>query len=560
LKLLLIQPPVEDFYDTEIRLQPLGLCMLKGTVKQYLPQVEVVVRDYHHGFGRKTMSLPSDLAYLKDYYLHSDSSPFCSFHHYYHFGASPEMIAGDVAREKPDLVGISSLFSPYHREALACAEEIKRRLQVPVLMGGSHVSASPLSALTDPSVDFIIRGEGERPLVEFLKAFLSGASLEAVPNLGFQHAGKAVLNPMEENYALEELPSPDFSDLDRDLYLFKRNRLCFVTTSRGCPHRCAFCSVRTTFGRAYRRLSPDRVLTEIRKRYEEGYRVIDFEDDNLTFNRGDFKDILEAVIADFSRGELELLAMNGLSYLSLDEEILNLMARAGFRHLDVSLVSANADVLKTLARPHSMEKFLEVVHMAHSFGFHLVAYQILGLPQETLADMVHTMALLASLPVLIGGSIFYLTPGCPMAENFPEMAETDLFKARSTAMAVETPRFCRDDLYTLFVTARIINFLKGFHFQKKEVTLQEALSGAQEKGPREKMGVELLQKLFRERCLFASTREGLKPLPRFRAELFFRVLEKAATLKTAQGIVINLPPFSPSQKNGVMVSASPLSL
>lgn len=544
LKLLLIQPPVEDFYDTDIRLQPLGLCMLKGAVKKFLPQVEVVVRDYHHGFGRKTMPLPSDLAYLRDYYLYADSSPFCSFHHYYHFGASPKMIADDVVREKPDLVGISSLFSPYHREALACAREIKRLVQVPMLMGGSHVSASPLSVLTEHSVDFIIRGEGERPLVEFLRAFLSGESLKEVPNLGFKHASNPVLNPLEENYALEELPSPDFSDLDRDLYLFKGRRLCFVTTSRGCPHQCTFCSVRTTFGRAYRRRSPDRVITEIRNRFEEGYRVIDFEDDNLTFHREDFKKILEALIADFPRGELQLLAMNGLSYLSLDDEILKLMARAGFRHLDLSLVSANADVLNTLARPHSLEKFLGVVRGARSFGFDLVAYQILGLPRETLADMVHTMALLASLPVLIGGSIFYLTPGCSLAENFPKMAETDLFKARSTAMAVETTHFCRDDLYTLFVTARIINFLKRLNFHKKRVTLHEALSGAQEKGSREKMGAELLQKLFDERCLFAFTRQGLKLLPRFRPELFFKVLETAASLCTTQGQRIACAPLT----------------
>ncbi len=535
MKLLLIQPPIEDFYDTGIRLQPLGLCMLKGAVKKFLPQAEVQVKDYHQGFGRKTVPLPPDLSYLKEYYPYPDSSPFCSFHHYYHFGASPETIAVDVAREKPDLVGISSLFSPYHREALACAGEIKKQIRAPILMGGSHVSASPLAVLNDPRVDFIIRGEGERPLVEFLKAYASGASLDQVPNLEFKREGRAVLNPLEENYPLDELPSPDFSDLDRDRYLFKGKRLCFVTTSRGCPHQCAFCSVRTTFGPEFRRRSPESVLTEIRKRYEEGYRVIDFEDDNLTFHRNDFRKILEALISDFPQGEVEFLAMNGLSYLSLDSEILDLMARAGFRHLDLSLVSANADVLKTLRRPHSLKKFQEVVRLAHSLGFHLVAYQILGLPQESLADMVQTMALLASLPVLIGASIFYLTPGCPLAETFPEPTETDVFKARSTAMAVETLHFSRDDLYTLFVTARIINFLKGLRFEKKEGTLQEALNGAGEKGPREKIGAELLQKLFRERRLYASTRDGLKPLTRFRPGLFFEVMEKSERVCTMQG-------------------------
>jgi len=227
--------------------------------------------------------------------------------------------------------------------------------------------------------------------------------------------------------------------------------------------------------------------------------------------------------------------MNGLSYLSLDAEILMLMAQAGFRHLDLSLVSTNRAVLEAIGRPHSLEKFLAVVSAAHDLGFHIVSYQILGLPLENLEDMVHTMALLATLPVLIGASVFYLSPGCPLAQTFPEMTPEDWFKARSTAMAVETGRFCRDDLYTLFVTVRILNFLKGLHFEKEAVTMQEALDAAEEKGSREKIGAALLKSLLIDKRLYAHTPMGLKPLPRFQPDLFFRVMTKAPSLRTLQG-------------------------
>ena len=159
MKVVLLQPPVQDFYDTTIRLQPIGLCYLKAAVKRFLPAVEVVVKDYHQGWGRRTISLPSELAYLKDFYSWPDRSPFSSFYHYYHFGAPFETIAQDVAEEKPDLVGISSLFSPYYREVLRCAGEVKKCIKVPILVGGSHVSAAPLTMLRDPNIDFVIRGE-----------------------------------------------------------------------------------------------------------------------------------------------------------------------------------------------------------------------------------------------------------------------------------------------------------------------------------------------------------------------------------------------------------------
>ena len=51
-------------------------------------------------------------------------------------------------------------------------------------------------------------------------------------------------------------------------------------------------------------------------------------------------------------------------------------------------------------------KYLEVVDQAHSLGFEIVSYQILGLPFETSGEMIGTMALMVSLPVLIGTSFF----------------------------------------------------------------------------------------------------------------------------------------------------------
>jgi len=540
MKILLIQPPVQDFYDTDIRLQPLGLCMLKAAARKFFPGIQVIVRDYHQGHGRKAVPLPAELSYLREYFRYPDTSPFSSFFHYYHFGASFEEIGVEVAHEKPELVGISSLFSAYHREALACAREVKRRLSIPVLMGGSHVSAAPLSVLSDPSVDFIIRGEGERPFIEFLKAWEAGQPLDSVPNLGFKKNGDPLLNPLAENFPLDELPVADFSDLSPHRYLFEKKPLCFITTSRGCPHQCTFCSVHLTFGDKFRRRSPDHVLSEIRQRYSEGYRVFDFEDDNLSFSKEDLKSILNALIAEFPGNDLRLVAMNGISYLSLDREILELMKKAGFRNLNISLVSANADVLARLKRPHTLSKYLDVVNQAHELGFDIVSYQILGLPYESLEDMINTMALMAALPVLIGASIFYLTPGSPIAREFPEMTESDTLKARSTAMAVETDQFRRDDLYTLFITARIINFLKGLRLKEKTVTLQDALSEAEHAGQREKLGTQILRKLLVEKLLYAATKGGFEHLPRFRADLFLKVWLKTKSLRTQDGTWIEL--------------------
>ncbi len=534
MKLLLLQPPIQDFYETDIRLQPIGLCYLKATLQKFLPQVDVIVRDYHQGWGRRTIAIPRELAYLKPYYAHPDQSPFSSFHHYFHFGADFETLAGDVAREKPDLVGISSLFSPYFREALRAAEAIKEKLSVPILFGGSHVSAMPEEVLRHPAVDFIIRGEGEKPLVEFLTCLLQRTGYDQVAGLGYKSNGRLILNPPSENFSFEELPHPDLSDFPAGRYAFGKKPLSFVITSRSCPHRCTFCSVHQTFGTRFRRRTTEDVLAEIKKRYADGIRVFDFEDDNLTYYKDEMKSLCRQLIDAFPEKDIQCVAMNGISYLSLDQELLVLMKAAGFTHLNLALVSSDTTVRETTKRPHTVEKYLEVVHAAQRLGFHMVSYQILGLPNETLESMMQTLVFNAQLPVLLGASLFYLTPNSPIAGGFPAPSEEDVFKSRLTAMAIETEHFKREDLYTLFITTRILNFLKGLPLAE-DADLEEALRVASTLDSRSQTGALLLHRLLDEGVLYASTSKGFFPLERFKTELFFQVWNKLDGITTQQG-------------------------
>jgi radical SAM superfamily enzyme YgiQ (UPF0313 family) len=540
MKLVLIQPPIEDFYHTPVRLVPLGLGYLKATVKKYLPEVEVVIKDYHRGWGRRTIPLPDDLAYLKDYYAWPDQSPFSTFFHYYHFGADYETMALEIVREKPDLVGISALFTPYHREVWQSAAALKKRLKVPVLLGGAHVSAAPELMLGHPAVDWVIRGEGEKPLVELLRAILQDRALSGLPNLGFKKEGRVILNPIEENYPLEEIPCPDLSDLPPEYYLYDQKPLCFLMTSRGCPHRCAFCSVYLTFGRGVRRRRPEAVFEEIQERYRQGYRVFDFEDDNLTFSREDMITLGEHLSRTFAPGEVQCLAMNGISYQSLDPELLAVMKRAHFTHLNLSLVTLDRETRDRTRRPHTLSRYIAVVKEAQQLGFKLVSYQILGLPGESLESMIRTLVLAAGLPVLIGASPFYLSPQTPWSRDFPTPEPSDLFRARLTALALETESCKREDLYTLWVATRIINFLKGLRFNPARISFSEALALALQKGRRAAAGVEILSRLLTEKTLYAATPEGLKPLPKFRTSLFFRLWTQLRQIVTTEGKGITL--------------------
>ncbi len=525
MKVLLIQPPVRDFYDTNVRLQPIGLAYLKAAVKKHLPAIDILIKDYHHGYGRRTIAIPEQLRYLTDYYSAADKSPFSTFHQFYHFGKSFDEIEAEIADLKPDVVGISSLFTPYYREALEIAARVKHRTAAVVVVGGSHASAAPESLLASPHVDFVIRGEGEKGFVEFLRHLLNQKPLEQVPNLACKRGSKIVLNQMADNFPIDDLPFPDLSDFAPSAYTLVGKPMIFMITSRSCPHKCSFCSVHTTFGANYRRRSLENVLEEIELRYRQGYRVIDFEDDNLTYYKNTFKELCRRLIARFPNREMEYVAMNGISYLSLDDELLELMFEAGFSQLNLALVSSDKTVRD---------------NKAHALGFKMVSYQILGLPNESLASMIQTMAFNARLPVLLGASPFYRIPNSPIARRLT-LTEEDYVKARLTALAIETESFSRDDIYTLFVTTRIINFLKGLPITET-VSLTDLMTHSWPDS-RTRVGFELLKLLADSGHLHFWDKSKFVENRRFRAGLFLQLLSNAQTIACQNGHLIHVEKF-----------------
>lgn len=544
MKVVLIQPPVQDFYDTDVRLQPIGLCYLKAAVTKFLPDVKVLIKDYHGGCGRRTVAAPKELRYLADYYPVADQSPFSTFHQYYHFGKPFDEIEAEIANLKPDVVGISSLFTPYYREVLEVAARVKKRRNIPVIVGGSHASAAPESLLASPHIDYVIRGEGERAFVEFLRYLKGQKRIEEVPNLAYIKQSAVTFNPIGDNFPIDELPFPDLSDLSATTYPLAGKPMTFVITSRSCPHKCSFCSVHTTFGHYYHRRSLENVLEEIELRYHQGYRVIDFEDDNLTYYKSTFKELCRRLIERFPNREMQCVAMNGISYLSLDDELLELMFQAGFSHLNLALVSSDKTVRETTKRPHTLEAYLRVVDKAYGLGFKIVSYQILGLPNESLESMIQTLAFNARLPILLGASPFYLTPASPMARGLACTAE-DYLKARLTAMAVETDATKREDLYTLFITTRIINFLKGLSLSASADL--NALLDLKWSHQRTHIGIELLRLLRETHRLYFWTTKGLRENKKFKPEIFFRVLGQAEKIGCQNGQRIVVGGFSVSQ-------------
>ncbi len=465
MNILLIQPPIRDFYQTSIRTQPIGLAYLAASLKKHGHEVEILDCQT---MKKRSIPLPPELSHLKDFYPFDDRSPFKLYSGYYHFGMGWEEIKNWVENSKAEVFGISSSFTPYHREALEVARMIKewdRRKMV--VIGGAHASCDPEGVLKSPLVDYVILGEGEIRLPLLLDQIEreETAKFEDLDGIGYRMNGAIRINPLQRPIQdLDSLPPPARELLDLDRYQIKKRRSTVIITSRGCPHRCAYCSSHLIMGNSFRTRSPEAILEEmVECRELYGIETFDIEDDNFTFDQNRAKRLMTLLIENFGEGGLELTAMNGISFASLDGELLRGMNRAGFHTVNLSFVSTVSSTRKRMERPVAEISFDDILQEAKRANLNAVAYGIFGMPGQTLEEMVETLISLAGKEVLIGPSVYYPTPGTDLFKRCQEMSilPADTCQWRSSAFPIETRAFDRLDMVTLFRLARMINFIKG---------------------------------------------------------------------------------------------------
>jgi len=495
LKVLLIAPPIQDYYDTEIRHFPLGLLYLKAAINHFHPDVEVRIIDYHHGRGKRSIPVPCELSYTRKYFTKNDLSPFSSFYHYYHFGEAFDAIMDEIGLINPDLVGITSMFSTYYFEVQEIASRLKRQCpHIKIVLGGAHASIMPEEIIKNGCADYVVIGEGEQAIVELVSHLKGERGINDVASLAYRIDDKIMFNPVK-NYEIEMIPSPVDKGFDYSLYRVKDRPMCMILTSRGCPYQCSFCTTHRVFGRGHRQRKIDSIIHEMKLYYEKGIRFFDFEDDNLTLNRDFIIGLCRRIEETFKPDKPALTAMNGVSYWHLDKDILNAMKDAGFISLNLSLVSRerNSDLL----RPMDVERFKEISWLAYEMGFDVTGYYILGLPGQSINEMIASLELLASLPITVGASPFYLLPGSRLAEGIAIDRER-MMQARLTALGGNA-----QDIYTLFILSRIINFIKTLDVTK-DMDISE-LIGTPCKG-REAAGKTILERYLKdgELCMHLS--------------------------------------------------------
>lgn len=445
-KVLLIAPPVIDFYNTPARMEPLGLLYLKEALRE-VPQVSVEIFDAFSSKRAKKRTWPASFSHLERFYC-EDKSDFSLFSSYYRFGHGVGKIVEKVDAERFDLIGISSLFSAYHPDVEEIIGAIKGRTSAPVVVGGWAVKAEPEALFGKSRADFFLAG-GESGFAQLVTHLKEERPLDEVPDLLFRRNG-AVLRGngrVQRPFSFERPPGREGG------YRFKGMPMARVTTSRGCRFRCKFCLVHRFEPFVVRSLPS--IERELGALFEQGVRLVDFEDDNLFFEPAWSRAFLR-ILSQFEHRGMRFTAMNGMTAANL-APIIDEVIKAGFIEINISLVSSNRDTARALKRPVYWEH-VETIAQAGMGKVDTLVFLILGLPGATCSGTVADIGKLAALPVKVGVSPLYMLPGIEMFEEMGLPDDRRLL--RGSALYRFGEDFAREDIVSMWKLARMINHLK----------------------------------------------------------------------------------------------------
>ncbi len=461
-RVVLVQPPIEDFYLTKKRTLPYGLASIAASIKKIGFQVDII--DGLATPKSKSIKWPKDFSYLKSFYGRKDISLFSLFHQYSHFGYSYEHIGKLVRDKQPFMVGISSLFTAYADQAIKTAEVIKKfHPNCTIVMGGHHPTIFADRVLENDSVDIVLRGEGEKTMASLCMALKNADPIDQIPGIAYKSHTVTVLKEPSWISDLKFLPLPAFELINHKFYQRKKRGSAIVVSSRGCPMRCSYCSVSASSSYAeYRRRPVDDVIQEIQGQLQlRDIGFIDFEDENLCLNKKWFLSLFSKLTPMLKHKNIELRAMNGLYPVALDDDIVAVLKTSGFKTLNLSLGSTCEHQLKRFKRPDVRSAFENALCLAQKYDLECVSYLIAASPDQTAKSSLNDLLYLAAKRTLVGLSIFYPAPG---SHDYQHCHDQNLLPdsfslMRSTAIPVEDTT-SRLEAITLLRLSRILNFIK----------------------------------------------------------------------------------------------------
>ncbi len=330
-----------------------------------------------------TLGLGCLASYIKDYYkVEIINMNYSNIDNY-------ELVKY-ASKEKFNVIGVTAM--TYQVEgALRLCELVKEVIPDCItVMGGVFATMNHEYIMKHNSVDFVIKGEGEKPLLNFLKALEQGKTdFENIKSIVWRDGKKVVVNPPEDFLEADEIPIVIRKIMPTYGFIFDDSAFentpdgkvsAVVMFSRGCPGNCIFCESPHMWKRKVRIMSIERIIKELKLIIAEfNLRNFVIDDDAFTADKDKVVEFCNRIIEE----DLNIKWRCNTKVTMIDRELLFLMKSAGCVKVTYGIESGNPEVLKKLNKEFTVEDVRNALRLNKETGVPGSMLMIIGSPGET---------------------------------------------------------------------------------------------------------------------------------------------------------------------------------
>lgn len=303
-----------------------------------------------------------------------------------------------IENYNPDIIGFS-IMSGSAAWANEIGAQIKNKYGLPTIFGGVHPTFYP-EYINNEGVDILVRGEGEDAVLEVMNCIEEKKYFGSIGNLIYKKNGSVIENRIRNlEPDLDTYPFPDRKLYEAELRKYNMDlTVRNVITSRGCPFSCTFCQAVTMReiykgkGNYLRTRKIEKVLEELEllKNMTET-RLLYFVDDIFGL---DFEYLKDFLLLYKKRVGLEFSCLVRADVVRRHKDYAKLLKDSGCRMVAFGIESGSDRVRNELLKKRVRnEDILLAASMLHDSGIKFRAFNIMGLPGETLNDAYETIQL-----------------------------------------------------------------------------------------------------------------------------------------------------------------------
>lgn len=309
---------------------------------------------------------------------------------------SPELLINKILNENPDVVGLTG-YTRNRFSVLRLVDLLKKtNPNLVIVLGGPHFGQTGEELLKNKkTVDYVIKGEGERSLYFLLDYLQNKKCVQEVEGLFYRKNDSVMSNPIKR-LTYDQIPDIDWSLFELEKYSVStrgvpfKGKVISIGSSRGCPSQCIFCSNQACWGSKLILMPPKKIVDQIEylnKKY--GYTFFNFIDDTFTLSKKHVDEFCNELIS--RKINITWAALARIH--TVDLYLLKKMRTSGCVKVAYGIESGSENILKTLKKGIKLEDAIETIRISAELDFYVIAFFMYSHPGETLKDFKKTIKL-----------------------------------------------------------------------------------------------------------------------------------------------------------------------